>query len=418
MQVIQTYQQQYSRVPAWETLAQILTDECQVTGTEQKVANDFIFKLKALPTEDIDFVVDRVVLFCRERATLNAVKHVAKYLREGKLPPEGCTKLFEEAFRVGENLDDIGYILHHSVDTVIDKACNPGFGLRTGIPQFDSIWRTGWAPGWLITLLAPPKRFKTTAAINVALSVAGFGVGEDVLYYPCEISQEQAALKAFYNISGLGEDYMFESVNSFREAVKAAIHEKIAGNLIIKHFPIGTASITDIKAHAKMVIKQLNIKPRMIVIDYADTVRVADPSQPRDVQQANIYKDAIAFGKSVDACVLMPDRCNAETVGLKVPNLTSFQGAYAKGGIVDIAMGLCSTEVEYTENILRTFVFINRHGPRCQHFRGKVDPELSRINWGEAIPYDPDDNEPERKPRRSSNRGGGGGNMPDELTDP
>lgn len=421
MQCLLKYQQQYSRVPSWEAMGQLLEDECEAAGVETKAAHEYIHKLRSISVNDTDFVVDRIVLFCRERATLNAVKHVAKCLRDGKLPAEGCTRLFEDALHIGQNLDDIGYILHHAVDQVVDKVNNPGFGVRTGLPQFDNIWRTGWAPGWLITLLAPPKRFKTTYALNIALSVVGHGVGEDVLYYPCEISQEQAALKCFFNLSGMDENAMFDSIESFKVGVKGAISQKIAANMVVKHFPIGTASISDIKAHARMVIKQLGIRPKMVVIDYADTVRPSDPNQPPHLQQANIYKEAIAFGKEIGACIVMPDRCTADAVDKRVPNMRSFQGAFAKGGIVDLAMGLCATEAEYAKNILRTFVFINRHGAAFQHWQGSVDAALSRVNIGDEIGYNPEEDEqgsesPD-KPHYSSNRGKKkkANDVPDEL---
>jgi replicative DNA helicase len=417
MQCIGKYQQQYYRLPTWEALTQLLEDETASANGDVKAAHDYLQKLRAVPTNDIEYAVNRVVLFCRERSTLNAVKHVARCLRDGKLPEEGCTKLFEEALHVGESLDDLGYILHHSVDTVVDKVIQPGFGIRTGLPQFDAIWRTGWAPGWLIALVAPPKRYKTMSALNVALSVVGHAVAEDVIYFACEISQEQAILRALHNLSGLTEEFMFDSTESFKAQAKAAIAEKIGANLVIKHFPIGTAKIGDLKSHARMLVKQLGIKPKMIVVDYADTVLSSDTTQPQHVQQANVYKEVIAMGKELGACVLMPDRCTAEAVGLKVPNLKSFQGAFAKGGIVDIAMGLCATDAEYHKNILRTFVFINRHGPAFQHFQGSVDPFLSRINFGDQIEYHPDDDSGnnDKPPRKASNRRGPEVQMPDEL---
>lgn len=414
MRCLVKYQRQYSRLPTWATLRQLLTDAAEDTSVDVNNLQEFVTQLAAQPTGDTDFIVDRVVQFCRERATINAVRKVAQSLRDGGLPEEGFTKWFEDALAIGENLDDLGYVLHHSVDSVVDKVMAPSFGVRTGWPQFDNIWRTGWAPGWLIVPLAPPKRYKTTVSINLALNVAGFSVGEDVIYYACEISQEEAAIRAFCNLSGLNQDFMYDSAAAYKEAVKTAISQKIAGNLIFKHFPIGTASMGDLRAHTRLLRKQLGIQPRLIVIDYADTIRISDPSQPPHVQQASVYKEAIALGKESGAAVWMPDRCTADTVDKKVPDMRSFQGAFAKGGILDVAIGLCSTPAEYARNILRFFVFFNRYGPAGGYFQGSVDPELSRVSIGEPIPYNPDEEEEER-PRR---RGGNGGNpLPPALQD-
>jgi len=218
-----------------------------------------------------------------------------------------------------------------------------------------------------------------------------------------------------YNISGLTEQSLFDSTESFREQVKQKVKEQVCANMVIKHFPIGTASAMDIKAHAKTVIKQANLKPKAIIIDYADCVRAVDTSQPQHIQQVSVYKEVIAVGKELGCCVIMPDRCTSDTVDKRVPNMKSFQGAFAKGGVVDAAIGLCATESEYAQNILRTFVFINRHGAAFQHFRGKVDPSRCVIDVGDAIPYDPDEEQEEQE----RGRGGRGGRsaVPAELAD-
>jgi hypothetical protein len=186
----------------------------------------------------------------------------------------------------------------------------------------------------------------------------------------------------------------------------------VCGNLLVKHYPIGTAKISDLKAHARLVKKQWNLNPKLIVIDYADTVLPSDPSIRPDLQQAAIYKEAIAFGAEFGAAVLMPDRCTKDAVDKKVPNLKSFQGAYSKAGIVDVAIGLCATDDEYQANILRSFIFINRHGRSWQHFKGKVDPERALIDIGDEIAYIPEEEGEEKKSyrRRSSDDG-----VPPEL---
>jgi hypothetical protein len=261
--------------------------------------------------------------------------------------------------------------------------------------------------------IGAPKRYKTTAALNIALSVASHSVGEDVIYYACEISQEQAVLKGFFNLTGLDGDYMIDSPESFKIAAKTAIAEKIAGNLVIKHFPIGTATTGMLRAHTRMLMHQLGIKPKLIVVDYADTVNSMDQSLKSYERQANVYKEVIAMCKEAGAAGLMPDRCTADTVDKTVPDMRSFQGAFAKGGIVDGAIGLCSTESEYQRNILRSFVFFNRHGPAHQYYQGIVDPNLSRIDFGEKIKYDPDEAEKLLRPNKASNRPSSA--LPEEL---
>lgn len=410
------YQAKFGYSPSWEVAGQLVQDLAKRRGMNTGDTTSYMLKLRQMPTGDIDYVCERVVHFCRERATVTAIRQSIAMIQEGKMPPDGFSKLFEDAVKIGQDMDDLGYLLHVDADRVIDKITAVGYGVRTGYPQYDAIWRTGWAPGWLIVPLAPPKRYKTSFCLNIGLNMVGPTVGEDVLYYTCEISQELAVQRMLYNISGLTEQSLFEGTEGFREQVKQRISEQVCANMVIKHFPIGTASTVELKAHAKTVIKQANLKPKAIIIDYADCLRSCDTSQPQHIQQASIYKEVIALGKELGCCIIMPDRCTADTVDKRVPNMKSFQGAFAKGGILDVAIGLCSTESEYAQNILRTFVFINRHGAAFQHFRGKVDPSRCVIDVGESIPYDPDE-EQEQQSRERGGRGGRGSHVPSELAD-
>lgn len=411
------YIAKYGYPPSWEVAGQLIHDLAKRRQLNSGEALAYASKLRQLPMGDVDYVCQRVVSFCRERATVAAIRQSIDMIKEGKMPEDGFAKLFEEAVKIGQNLDDLGYLLHTDANKVIDKLTAVGYGVRTGYPQYDAIWRTGWAPGWLIVPLAPPKRYKTSFCLNIGLNIVGPTVGEDVLYYTCEISQELAVQRMLYNISGLTEQALFDSTESFREQVQQKIREQVAANMVIKHFPIGVASVADLKAHAKTVIKQANLNPKAIIIDYADCVRPSDTGQPPHIQQASIYKEVIAMGKELGCCVVMPDRCTADTVDKRVPNMRSFQGAFAKGGLLDVAIGLCATESEYAQNILRTFVFINRHGAAFQHFRGKVDPSRCLIDVGESIPYDPDEEQPGDDGGRRRGRGREG-NVPSELTDP
>lgn len=417
MECVVDYQIKYARVPSWEAIYQLTLDKCTAAGQDPKAAHEYFKKLRALEANDTDYVLDRVIAFCKHRALINAVKKVARQIREGEQVGDEIIPMFEEATQIGENLQDLGFLFHNAVDEVIDKVQSPDFGVRTGFPQLDSIWKTGWAPGWCIALLAPPKRYKTTVALNIALNVVGPTVGEDVIYYACEISGEQAVLKGFYNITGQGEDIMFDTPEAFKTSVREAISQKVVGNLVIKHFPIGTATVGGtIRNHTRMLMKQLGIKPKLIVIDYADTVMAATKTADDKayITQANVYKEAIAVGKEVGAAVLIPDRLTAEAAEQKVPVKRVFQGAFAKGGIVDGALVLCQTPTEYQKNIFRTFVFVNRHGPAFQYFQGSIDPALSKIDFGDPIPYNPEDEEKDDKPTKGKHRNGNTG-VPDEL---
>lgn len=408
------YRKAYSRYPSWAVLRELAAREVAKLGDRDvEAAHTYIDKIRQLPTEDWEHVRDNIASFLRERACIVALQKCVKLLQEDKVPDGGIAPLLEEAWRVGENLNDLGVVFHADIDTVVAKVTQVDYGIFTGYPMLDRIWRNGWGPGWLIALLAPPKRFKTTVSLNLACNMVSPAIGGDVIYYACEIDQELAMVRAMCRIAGIKQDYMYENPGKFSQDVKDAMRSSVAGNLLFKSFPAKSAKISDIRAHAKTAVKQLGLKPKAIYIDYAETVAPDDVAKndPEYRRSAAVYTGARALGQELGCCVVMPDRCNRETTDAPVPNMTSFQGAFEKAGIVDVAIGLCSTEEEYRQNLLREFVFLNRHGPAFQHFRGPVDPTSYRVEINEEIEFEPEEPKPSRGSRRRST-------VPAELQEP
>lgn len=244
----------------------------------------------------------------------------------------------------------------------------------------------------------------TTFALNLALNMASQRThGGDVLYYACEISQELAMLRAISNLSNQKQDRLFtDGVDKFIRIAQTRIAQKVQHHVWFKGFPSKSATINDIKINARNVIQQHGLKPRAIFIDYAETVRptVVNKNDPDYRKQADVYTEARALGAELGCCVIMPDRCNKDTVDRPVPSMSSFQGSFEKAGIVDVAMGLCATESEHKQNRIRYFIFLNRHGEQYLHFSGRVDPTTYQMTLDQKIDYDPDAAEMQTKGKR------------------
>jgi len=384
--VLQHYQET-GEMPTFAVLSARVSERLESQGRDASAGAEYVKRLRAVDTtRNIDYVCNAVESFARRQAMLVAIRKSIESYKEGKEPDGELVAEFEAAMALKREENDFGIIFNHDSDGVIDRLSNRAVGVRTGFPQFDRIWRRGWEPGWLIVPLAPPKRFKSLFCSQLALNMAGPSVGADILYYPCEISADLTAARMFSNLTGMTQHDAFAgSIEEYKTLVREKIAENCTGRLVMKDFPSKSVTIADIRAHAKMVIRELGINPKAIYIDYAETILPSNTKISEHQQQANVYVEARALGGELGACVVMPDRCTKEAVGMPVPSMKSFQGAFQKAGAVDAAIGLCSTDDEYAQNILRSFIFLNRHGAAYQHFTGRVDPEYARISIGDAI---------------------------------
>jgi hypothetical protein len=414
------------KCPGWSLLPQLAKDRAAKLemNDDSATINDYVERLRDIDTSDHTYVAERVVSFARERATILAIKKSVAMIQERNLPDDGFVPMFEEALRIGQNLDDMGLLIHRDAEEIIKKVTSTTYGVKTGFPAWDRLWHNGWGPGWLIALVAPPKRYKTALCINLALNMVSPAYGYDVLYYPCEITQELAALRMFQRMTGTKLSEIYDSPNQFIGTLTNAINTTMSGNLVVKGYPANGVTLATIRTHAKMAKDYFKLKKLgAIVIDYADTVRPTGTFDREDLAQKAIYEQARAIGFELGCPVIMPDRMTAAATEQVVPDMRSFQGAFAKGGVVDVAIGLCANDDEYRRNILRTFVFFNRHGAAGKHFRGSVDPEIMNVEIGEEIEYDAEATSEEESEHNGRRRRGGGGrsrrerDLPEELRD-
>lgn len=420
--VLNDYHVKYGTFPSWIIFEQLMTRrmtrlQSEDSGGDVGQVLDFVREIRSAAKEnirspsDIENVTGQIVEFSRHQAMVAAIKKNIELVKDGQ---ELDLRVCEEALDVGRSVDKLGVLLSpHApelMDDVIDRVTSSTFGIRTGYPLLDEIWINGWGPGWLIVPVAPPKRYKSTFCLNLALNIAGPSQGHDVLYYSCEISEDLAAIRSMINFTGLNEKVVYRETAKFKEEVRRSVSMALSGEILLTGFAAGTASIADLKAHARMVVNQ-GLKPKAIFIDYADTIRRDDSKRDKQkadhLQQADVYTQARQFGSEFGCPVIMPDRITREAVSKKVPDMQSFQGAYAKGGIVDVALGLCADDTEYLNNVIRAFVFVNRHGAAFQHIEGRVEPDLYRISLDKRIAYDPDDNDaqPTKKGRGKDSNG-------------
>jgi hypothetical protein len=404
------YWRKNSRFPSWEVLGQIVYDAIARTSEEKDsdTIYEFIQKLREMDTGDVDDVARHCVGWAKRRALYLAIDHAASSFQTGDVPEDGFVSLFTEALKVGQNVTDLGYIIgprDNDIEQIVKDYTAEGYALSTGFPLLDSITPAkGLEPGWLVAVLAPPKRYKTTFCINVGMNIAA--AGRPVFYYPCEITQKLAGIRTLCNLTDRSIDFIRQNPKGFTEYAIKQARETLGAEVLIKGYPSKSVSISvEIKQHAMTSRQQLGLEPGAIIIDFAETVRSgADPKRTSEHRaQGEIYIEARALAAEMNCPVLLPDRCNRETVSKAVPSMESFQGSFEKAGIVDLAIGLCASEQEYLDNQIRYFIFLNRHGEAFQHFRGTVDPKTQRMTVDEKIPWNPEeDDEDEGYKKRKS----------------
>jgi replicative DNA helicase len=398
---------EYRNYPTFEELRQFIEDKLGPDEQEKaREVNEYVDKLEVIEVRSPKYIRDHTAHWCRESAIINAVHRSVNALKAGRSewPKEGFASWFDEAMRVGQQFENMGYSFFDDAEAVIDKVTAENYGIRSGYKMLDQNWINGWGPGWLVVPLAPPKSYKSTFCANLALNMTEGGSNPDpvdVLYYPCEISDELTLARCYCAVTGLSMYQLYRETGKFKTALRQELGDRWGrrgGGMWVKSFGSKEATIADIRTHALSVIDMYGIQPKAIFIDHAETVRASRRSERASDwrQQADIYAEARALGAELGATTIMPDRCNRETVDRAVPNMKSFQGSFEKAGVVDVAIGLCQDEQERAEGTkkkattmpLRYFIFLNRHGESCGYYSGYVEKKSYRMEILEPLSYE------------------------------
>jgi replicative DNA helicase len=384
------YAQKYSVFPSFTALGQLAYQHAKQSASEDFTHDltEYVKMLSEIVVRDVDYIQSQVINFARERALLLEITKCARNVQEGKDQGDMVGR-FQKVMTIGTDLTSMGTDAKEDADEVMTRILNPKYGIATGYELFDTHFlKRGMGKGWLIVPLAPPKGYKTTFCLNLAMNVAGPLVGgEHVVYYACEINEDLALERVYCSLAQLTIEQGQADPTAFREKVHAALDTDLLGRLHVKHFPAKAVKISEIRSHLRALCAAKGFAPRVVVIDYAETVLPEDKDGPEYRQSASIYTSARALADEFGCTVIMPDRCNRETVEQAVPSMTSFQGAFEKGGVVDAAIGICATPDEYRRNIIRFFVFLYRYGPAGLHFKGRIDPEKSTISITEKLEW-------------------------------
>jgi KaiC/GvpD/RAD55 family RecA-like ATPase len=425
-EILLDYNAKYGHFPAFQTLEQIIRE---YYGRENedlaKECVGYAKKIAKVNTRDVDYIRDRFVFFCRERALIKSIEDSAAMIRSGKWPDNGFAPMFDQAMRVGQNLSEIGLRLYEDADAIIDKLTAVDYGVKTGYPLLDEIWFNGWGKGWLVSILAPPKSYKSTFSVNLALNMTSSALNKNAVnvhYYACEISAELTLARAYCRVAKQPMKTMYRDTELFRAAMHKGLEKrwKTGGKLLAKTFPSKAATIADIRAHTLSAIEAYQWVPRVIFIDHAETIRA--PKTGKDMSdwraQAEVYTQARALADELGCTVVMPDRCNKTTVNKATPDLTSFQGSFEKAGILDVAIGICQTDLERVKNDIRYIVFENRHGRQYDYFRGKVNQEYMTMTIDHRLDFEMERKQAEAEEKQQwRDRGPRGRALPKELED-
>ena len=344
----------------------------QVQKTENEVLKLSIKEqLKAAyqsSDEDLEYVQEEFSTFCKNQQLKKALLNSVDLLKAGDF--DGIKYLVESALKAG-NDKNVGHEYNKDIES-----------------RFREDSRTTIATPW----------DKVNDVLQGGLGNGDFGLifgnpGGGLLRWQTYSWKYQCVGRrydAFF--SNIPVDQVLQNREKIEE-----ILPQLPGELIIKEFPTGRATISTIESHIRKV-GDLGTKADLIIIDYVDLLSTKKRTADRKGEIDDIYTSTKGLARELDLPIWSVSQVNRAGAKDNVIEGDKAAGSYDKMMITDFCMSLSRKAKDKVNGTGRFHIMKNRYGMDGLTFGVKADTSTGHF---EVHDYNEDDYESDDQPTQN-----------------
>ena len=325
-------------------------------------------------TDDLQFVKEEFLAFCRNQEMKNAILESADKLKQEDY--EGIRALIEKALKAGQE-KDAGLNYKKDVEARYRDDYRPT--IPTPWQTLSDLFSGGFGPGDLFLIFGSPGGGKSWLCIDIAAEAAKLGY--NVFYYTLELSEKYVSRRIDAAMTG----YCVDDLREHRAEVDKMVGE-LPGNIIIKEYAPKSATISTIKAHVQQCIED-GIRPDLIIIDYIDYLKPSSKvrySERKD-EVDDVYIGSKALAKELQVPVLSPSQVNRMGAKDTVVEGDKAAGSYDKMMVADGSFSLSRTKEDKVLGTGRIHIMKNRFGPDGITYGVKLDTANGHMEFDAAV---------------------------------
>ncbi len=362
------YFQEYKSAPTLEVIKVKLND-VTVDMLKTSIIESLKDCLKYSEAQDLQFVKDKTIDFCKNQKLKNAILGSVDLLKNGQY--EQIKALVDNAMKAGSDRN-VGhdYVLH-----VAERFTE---NIRNTIPSpwdiVNDVMDGGLGQGELGVFVAPAGIGKSMALVNVAADA--IKKGKNVIYYSCELSETYVGARFDSYYTGIPR----QDLKFHQEEVEKKL-QGIKGRLIVKYFPTKTATVPMLNAHMEKCMMQ-GVKPDMVIIDYADLLRdvgTKGVNVRHDIMLGNIYEDLRGLAGVYQIPIWTASQANRSALEEDVIEADKIAESYAKVMVADFVVSLSRKIEDKISGTGRFHIIKNRFGPDGITFPSKLNMAICQI---------------------------------------
>ncbi len=375
---------------------------------DRKLYFNYIKRIAEMETPNVEYVLKTISDFVRARTFEEAAVDFVKMVEKGKF--EEARTLMHQALRAGVEKENVGLEYFSSDNPTYYQKGFEEVMLPTGVEKLDILLKGGIRRGWFVCTLGGLKGRKSWFLVH--LGKQALLKGMSVLHISHEMEVEEIEERYDRSLGGLTGSRDGESTETliqemdekgqlikekrimapsayYPKAVKKVrkIWRKMGGRLIIKKYPMGICTMSEIDRYLNYLETYYNFIPDLLINDYADIMSI--PANNRREYINQIYIDHKRVADERNITVVTVSQTNRAALLKAKLHQSDFAEDIRKLANVDLALAISSDEGQRQKNEMRVWIL---GGRSVQDGRGcivKQNLDIGQFCTDSWFPPDP-----------------------------
>jgi len=370
------YYDKYHTTPSMETLAV----ELQKCGNEvlQISIKEQLKEAYKSSSDDLNYVQEEFAAFCKNQQLKGALLQSVDLLKGGDY--ESIRSLINNAIKAGQD-KNIGHEYAKDIESRYREDSRTT--IKTPWDKINELLQGGLGNGDFGLIFGNPGGGKSWSL--VALGGHATKLGYNVIHYTLELGEQYVGRRYDAYFSKIGVD----KIQKHKDKIENLMGD-IKGNLIIKEFPTGKATMSTIEAHIQKV-KDMGIEPDLIIIDYVDLLSSKRKTVDRKGEIDDIYTSTKGLARELDIPVWSVSQVNRAGAKDNIVEGDKAAGSYDKIMITDVCISLSRQRKDKVEGTGRFHIMKNRYGMDGLTFGVKADTSTGHFEVSNDLYYEGED---------------------------
>ena len=367
------YYDKYHTTPSMDVLKVELK---KVTNEVLKVSiREQLREAYEASADDLEYVREEFSTFCKNQQLKSALLSSVDLLKAGDY--DSIKMMVENALKAGQD-KNVGHEYNKDVESRYRE------DHRTTIPtpwdRINDLLQGGLGNGDFGLIFGNPGGGKSWSLV----ALGGFAVrlGFNVVHYTLELGEAYVGRRYDAFFSKIPVDKITQNRSKIEEIVP-----ELPGELIIKEFPTGKATINTVESHIKK-ISDLGVKPDLVIIDYVDLLSTRKRTTDRKGEIDDIYISTKGLARELNIPIWSVSQVNRAGAKDDIVEGDKAAGSYDKIMITDVCISLSRKRKDKVNGTGRFHIMKNRYGMDGLTFGVKADTSTGHFDVHD---YDPDE---------------------------